>query len=486
MLNTMKFLKLLKQNPTIFSQAVIENKYKIMNLRLIHRIPDTLVNINTEKDPSLNDMIKYYIHNAMCYAEPKWIEDTKKSYPYYNEDLVKKRVKGIINIMESCERYMEVNFPVKLDNGSFKLFKGIRAEYSQHKLPVAGGTRFWPTEDESGVKGLAALMTVQLAENELESIVRRYALELSKRKFLSPSVDITSGDVHFGPRECSWMLDTYLKTLGYKNINAQAAIYGKPISRGGLRRGDHAAGYGVFLAVDNFINEKPWMDEIGLQTGWTDKTVILHDLITYKDNKGSITGYPKAEQYTGGEKCLSYEKCNIFVPTTLQKSITSEHAKHIKAKIVVEAVNGCTTPAAHDIFLKKNVLVIPDLFANAGSAVAIYHEWLKNIRHVSYGRFTGKYHKETTYHLLDTVEQSVKKHISDVKISPTKEFFERLTNDPEEELFKSELEYTFELTCLNIMLTAQQYGLNLDLRTAAYIYALDKIFGTYEDTGLVL
>ena len=111
----------------------------VYSSRLVHGIPDTLLNINTEVDPDLNNMIRYYIHNAMCHAEPKWIEDTRKSYPYYNEGLVKKRVAGIINIMESCERYMEVNFPVKLDNGIYKLFKGIRAEYSQHKLPVAGG-----------------------------------------------------------------------------------------------------------------------------------------------------------------------------------------------------------------------------------------------------------------------------------------------------------------------------------------------------------
>jgi len=497
----------------------------------------------SEEEPDFLEMVKIFTENAHGLAEERLV--TAKPPPGKRVEEASKRlnhIKGILNIIKPTNSVLAVKFPLKRDNGEIELISGYRAQHSHHRLPCKGGIRYAADVNIDEVQALAMLMTFKCAvvdvpfggakggiaidkrlysDMEVEKITRRFTIELARKNFIGPGLDVPAPDMGTGEREMAWMADTYSMTHGYGDMNANACVTGKPISQGGIHGRTSATGRGVYHGIDNFISDEGYMALIGMEPGLKGKTFVvqgfgnvgLHTarylhrygakcvgvieyngsiknadgidpkkLEDYMLENGTIVGYPDAQDTTDD---LMISKCDILIPAANERQITRENAPHIQAKIIAEGANGPTTPEADKILQDRKRLVIPDLYINAGGVTVSYFEWLKNLNHVSYGRLTWKYEEEANNHLLDSVQQSLETHFNaNIPVRPSKEYQGFIKGASEKEIVNSGLEYTMERSANRIMAAGKEYELGLDVRTAAYVVALEKIFNTYAEAGL--
>ncbi|MDZ7754818.1 Glu/Leu/Phe/Val dehydrogenase [Rhodohalobacter sp.] len=442
--------------------------------------------------------------------------------------------KGLLDQMKACNDILHIQFPVEMDDGSIRVIDGYRVEHSHHKMPTKGGIRYSTMVSEDETMALAALMTYKCAVvdvpfggakggikidpkkfsvTELERITRRYTFELYKKNFIGAGNDVPAPDLGSGAREMGWIFDTYRQLSD--DINAEACVTGKPIGQGGIRGRTEATGRGVYFGIKEACSNAEDMKELGLTKGIDGKTFViqglgnvgyhaalymidagakmigvaeydasiynengidLEDLMAYKnENNGGISGYDKASQLKSNIAVLE-EECDILIPAALENQITESNAPNIKAKIIGEAANGPTTDKAHEIIKRRNTLIIPDSYLNAGGVTVSYFEWLKNIQHVRFGRM-GKRFEENSYKKILSVIET----ISDRKFTED-ELAVLAQGGGERELVDSGLEETMVNAYNEINELRKRH--DVDLRTAALISAINKVGFMYKGMGI--
>ena len=376
-----------------------------------------------------------------------------------------------ITRLRQPDRDIRISIPVKMDDGSIKIFEGYRVEYNNALGPYKGGIRYHPNTEINEVKALAFWMVLkcavagipmgggkggitvdpkELSKIELERLSRGWVQKLSD--ILGPRKDVPAPDVNTTPEIMAWMSDEYSKITGDKT---GATFTGKPLDRGGSAGRGPATGLGGFYVFDSlraqiglpakckvviqgFGNVGLNAAKIFIENGHTvvaisdskggvfdENGLDIEKLIEHKKKNGSLLGFENVKEITN-EELLEVE-CDLLVPAAFENVITSANAEKVKAKAILELANGPIAPEADEILFKKNIPVIPDILANSGGVTVSYFEWDQNLKNEHWSE------KEVFNKLLP------------------------LMNDAAQKTFKKAKEYS------------------TDLRRGAFILALEKI-----------
>jgi len=443
--------------------------------------------------------------------------------------------RGLLDLIKAPNASYSVQFPVRTAKG-YEVFQGWRIEHSHHRVPVKGGVRYAPTVDEDEVTALAALMTYkcaivdvpfggakggvkidtkQYSAEDLEKITRRYTSELIKKNFMGPGVDVPAPDYGTGPREMAWMADTY-GAFYPAAVDQLACVTGKPVTQGGIRGRVEATGRGVYYGLREACGDVDDMKRLGLERGLEGKRVVVQGLgnvgyhtacfcqeagcviialaerdgaihrpegldveavVKHQKATGSILNFPGAKNLTPTQRALELE-CDILIPAALENQLTAENAPRIRTKILAEAANGPTTAEAEKILLDRGVYVIPDVYLNAGGVTVSYFEWIKNLSHVRFGRVAKRFEEASHNRMVSAIEKATGRLFSD-------EERRRIAHSPSEiDLVNSGLEETMIDAYQQIRELSRRDSRITDLRTAAFLSALNKVATSYLELGI--
>jgi glutamate dehydrogenase (NAD(P)+) len=443
---------------------------------------------------------------------------------------------GLLEQIRACNSILHTAFPLERDDGSVDVVHGWRAQHSTHKQPVKGGIRYAPTVTEDEVTALASLMTYKCAivdvpfgggkggvcieageysDDERERITRRYAYELSQKGFLGPGVDVPAPDYGTGPREMAWIVDTYM-TLESGQLSGAGCVTGKPLAQGGIRGRLEATGRGVYYGLREACSVEEDMDRLGLDTGLQGKTVVVqglgnvgyhaaryldlagarivaiaerdaalvdetregldvHAVREHMEEAGTVKGFPGASVMEDSPKALELE-CDVLLPAALEHQVTADNVDDVQARIVAEGANGPLSADADAVLHDRGVLVLPDIYLNAGGVTVSYFEWVKNLTRIRFGRMEKRFQEASHRRLLEAVEDMIGDGLpADAR--------ERVTSGPgEADLVDSGLEETMVGAYRDLRGTARER--DVDLRTAAFLTAVDKIARVYGQRGI--
>jgi len=384
-------------------------------------------------------------------------------------------------VLKKPKRQLIVSVPIRMDDGSFRVFEGYRVQHNIARGPAKGGIRYHPNVTLDEVKALASWMTwkcatvnipfgggkggitcnpKEMSVHELERMTRRYTSEILP--IIGPEKDIPAPDVYTDSQTMAWIMDTYSMTLGY---SALGVVTGKPVALGGSLGRNEATARGCFYvtqeaaklrgvpldkataAIQGFGNAGAHLarfyhhagvrvlavsDSKGgiMNSGGLDIPAVLK----HKETTGQVAGFSESEPITN--EAILEIKCDILAPSALENVITSDNAPRVRAKIIAEAANGPTTPAADRILYENGSFVIPDILANAGGVTVSYFEWVQDLQ----GFFWD--------------EEDVKRQLSRIMTSSFNDVYKNV----------------------------EKY--RVDMRTAAYILAIDRVAATTKVRGL--
>jgi glutamate dehydrogenase/leucine dehydrogenase len=388
---------------------------------------------------------------------------------------------NVAEILSMPQRIIEVSIPVMMDNGQIKVFTGYRVQHNNVRGPYKGGIRYHPQADLNEISSLAFWMTFKcavvdlpyggakggitvdpkkLSRGELERLTRGYTRAIAD--FIGPDRDILAPDVYTNPQIMAWIMDEYSRIKG---VPVPAVVTGKPVEIGGSLGRDTATAQGGYYVLENILKKlklkgrgltvaiqgfgNAGMNFAKIVVGKGFKIVAVSDsqggiyqekgldiaqVIEYKNATGSVINYTSAKNITN-EKLLELP-VKILAPAALEKVIIKENAKRIKADIILELANGPTVTEANEILCKRGKLIVPDILANAGGVIVSYFEWVQNIRHF--------------YWEMDKVQLNLAKKINQA----------------------TDLVWQYK----------ERY--NLDMRTAAYIVAMERLLKALEIRGI--
>ncbi|MGE4611780.1 MAG: Glu/Leu/Phe/Val dehydrogenase [Paracoccaceae bacterium] len=448
---------------------------------------------------------------------------------------------GLEEKIRVCNSTYTVRFGVRL-RGKIHTFTGYRSVHSEHVEPVKGGIRFSMGVEQDEVEALAALMTYKCAlvqapfggskgglridprewdAHEMEMITRRFAYELIKRDLINPSQNVPAPDMGTGEREMAWIADQY-RRMNTTDINAAACVTGKPLNAGGIQGRVEATGRGVQYALREFFRYDEDKAKAGLTGTLKEKQVIVQGLgnvgyhaakfVSEEDGAnivavierdgavvnpdglniellkehimmtGGVKDFMSGEYVEDGASVLEMD-CDILIPAALEGVINLTNADRIKANLIIEAANGPITAGADQVLLKNGVVIIPDLYANAGGVTVSYFEWVKNLSHIRFGRMQRRQEESRHQLLLDELQRlgedsSIKWQLSD-------KFKEKYLRGADElELVRSGLDDTMRDAYQSMRKVWHSRDDVPDLRTAAFLVSIERVAASYRSKGL--
>jgi glutamate dehydrogenase (NAD(P)+) len=449
---------------------------------------------------------------------------------------------GLVEKIRVCNSTYTVRFGVRL-RGEIKTFTGYRSVHSEHMEPVKGGIRYAMSVNQDEVEALAALMTYKCAlvetpfggskgglcidprdwdELELEQITRRFAYELIKRDLINPAQNVPAPDMGTGEREMAWIADQYAR-MNTTDINSKACVTGKPINAGGIQGRVEATGRGIQFALQEFFRHPEDVARAGLSGKLDGKRIVVQGLgnvgyhaakflseedgckiiaVAERDgavvneagldiealrqwmvaNKGALKGFPGSTFIENSGAALELP-CDILMPAAHEGVIHRGNAAAIKAPLILEAANGPITFGADEILRKRGVVIIPDLFANAGGVTVSYFEWVKNLSHIRFGRMQRRAEEGRSRLMVEELERlSADKNLGWTLSPDFKQKY--LLGSDELALVRSGLDDTMR-TAYQAMREVWHGKAGVeDLRVAAYIVSIGRVAATYKSKGL--
>lgn len=442
---------------------------------------------------------------------------------------------GLLDQIKYCNSVYRMRFPVRVGD-ELEVIEAYRVEHSHHRMPTKGGIRYAMSVTQDEVMALAALMTYKCAivdvpfggakggvkidpkkytVDQLERITRRYTTELIKKNFIGPGTDVPAPDYGTGEREMSWIMDTYT-TFFPGQIDGIGCVTGKPVTQGGIAGRREATGLGVYFGVREACSFADDMERLGMTVGLEGKTVVVQGLgnvgyhaakyfyeggakvialaefegaiynanglnyeevFQHRKKTGSILNFPGATNLAKSSDALELE-CDILIPAALENQIHEGNAAKVKAKIIGEAANGPVTAEAELILNQKGIMVIPDIYLNAGGVTVSYFEWLKNLSHVRFGRLGKRFEENMNNSIIAAVEDMTGRSLSEKH----RQLIGRGAD--EVDFVYSGLEETMIEAYRQIREVKKEIPAIPDYRTAAFVVAIRKIARSYESLGV--
>jgi len=329
---------------------------------------------------------------------------------------------SVVEFLHHPQRIVDVEFPVKMDNGSWRFFRGFRVQWNNARGPYKGGIRYHEQVDMDEVKALSFWMSIKcavvnipygggkggvavnpklLSAGELERLTRAYTRSIAD--VIGSDKDIPAPDVNTNPLLMDIIADEYAKTVGHPDL---AVVTGKTLDHGGSEGRGAATGQGAFyvfqsyakkfglapglrVAVQGFGNAGQHIARLFHQAGYpvvavsdsqsgifSEQGLDILEAIKYKNAHGKVEGFPGSQ--TISQEALLTSVCDVLVPAALENQLTGEIAKRVQVKLILEVANGPTTPEADAVFAERNIPVVPDVLANGGGVATSYYEWVQN------------------------------------------------------------------------------------------------------------